>query len=145
MIELQHPINFDATAFAAVAGYRPVSARSGYITNCPDTMTQSDMDAMAVDQAPLRIAALWQEADSLALSIADHNDRARYTLWLVDPATPQHARDMIGRVLVAMDLLWQQYFAAKAMIQAGQEPAPFSVPKGLPTFAAIADAATEEV
>jgi len=92
-------------------------------------------------QANQRIATLWAEADALALSLADQNSRARYIVWLIDPATPPEAKALIGQVQAAMDGLWMQYARAKAAILAGEEPAPWVVPDGVPDFWAIADAA----
>lgn len=51
MKTLTEPANFDGAAFEAATGYMPTTKPGGRIVNCPDSMTQADVDAMTVDTA----------------------------------------------------------------------------------------------
>lgn len=102
------------------------------------TIAVSAPDPEAI--AEQRIAELWAEAHRLAQSIADQDARGRYLAWLIDPALPQSARDMIMQVQAAMDAVWTQYAVAKATVEAGGEPQPITAPASWPSFWDIAEA-----
>lgn len=100
-----------------------------------------DTARLTADQRSRQIADLWQQADELAQQIADHNSRARFIGWLIDPATPAPAKALISEVQAALDSVWAQYATAKALIEAGQTPAPLTLPESWPSFWDIAQAA----
>ncbi len=74
------------------------------------------------------INRLWEQADQLVNTAVDHNARARYLAWLVDPATSQAKRTKILAVQAWTDQVWMGYRQAKDAVLAGNLGAT------LPTF-----------
>ena len=75
----------------------------------------------------VRIAQAWEEADALALSGADHNSRAQFLAWLIDPNSSAERKARIHAVQAWMGGIWQTYGVFRAELLAGQTPPPFSL------------------
>lgn len=88
-------------------------------------LTANESAQLAASAQAERIAAAWHAADALALAGADHNSRARYLAWLVDPACPALRRERILAVQAWMDAVWMHYAQTRAAIEAGDPAAAF--------------------
>jgi hypothetical protein len=85
MKPLAIPQRFKAAAFRDAYGYAPDSERSGFITNCPDTATQEDLDALSHTAEEV---ALWkfrqarQAAYEASVTIEDQADATfKHLAW----------------------------------------------------------------
>jgi len=86
--------------------------------NAPGATILTVDEAATIDKDGL-IHAAWLLANSTGLAYADENARARYILWLIDPAAKPSVKTKIIEIQTAMDSIWQHYYTVKAMITAG--------------------------
>ena len=107
MKKLAYPQGFDGASFAIVAGYGPESAEDGYITNCPDSMTQADIDGMVIDTKPIKEAALWTAATNYEQSFVAN---AAYSGLLEAKLAGSPKAIAFGNWITA---LWAEYYSRK--------------------------------
>jgi hypothetical protein len=134
--DIQYPANWlalatDAERAAIGAVPEPTAGPGQIVAHDPiagwilRNLTAEETAQRSAAEHAGRIARAWAEADILALTGADHNSRARYLAWLVDPACPALRRERILAVQAWMDQVWLHYAATKAAIESGDETAIF--------------------
>jgi hypothetical protein len=82
--------------------------------------TQDISGSMEVVNYGPKIDSLFNFADVYASQIYP-NERFRYVLWLIDPATPQAKKDMILANVAWADSVWAEYLSRKQAILSGGE------------------------
>lgn len=93
------------------------AAHAGW-TETPDPEPVPPDPAVVIAE---RIAAAWAEADAYALTIADHNERARYLAYLIDPSSSAARLARLAEIQVALDSVWAEYGRVRAILAAGGE------------------------
>jgi hypothetical protein len=114
MIRLNCPENFDGNAFLSITSY-PARVEGNEVTNCPDDMTQEQLDSMAIDMRAVLIDTIFNAVDKHMENAWPRNERERMAGWRMDGK----ALTEIDSTIAWADLVWDNYTSTAQQVAAG--------------------------